>query len=339
MTEVTLGRTGISVRKDGFGALPIQRRAPEDAACILQKALDSGINFFDTARAYTDSEEKIGKAISSRRGEFILASKTHAKTGEALTRDLETSLALLKTGYIDIYQFHNPETMPAPGDPSNLYDAALAAKRLGKIRCIGITNHRLGVAVEAAKSGLFDTLQYPFSYLSDKKEIALVELCRRERVGFIAMKALAGGLITNINAARAWMAQHESVVPIWGIQRESELDALIAAIKTGAGALTGEQRAYIDRDRAELTGDFCRSCGYCLPCPSSIKIPNCARMGLLLRRSPSGQWLTPEWQKEMDNIKTCANCGGCESRCPYGLKIRALLKKNYEDYQTFAQAR
>jgi aryl-alcohol dehydrogenase-like predicted oxidoreductase len=333
--HVTLGRTGIVVQKDGFGALPIQRRTVDDAIPLLQKALDSGINFFDTARGYTDSEEKLGIALSDRRGEFIIASKSHAKTGDAYTKDLDTALHLLKTDHIDIYQFHNPETYPKPGDGSGLYEAALVAKKQGKIRFIGLTNHRLFVAQEAVKTGLFDTLQYPFNYLSIEKEIALVKLCEKENVGFIAMKALSGGLLCDVDASRAWLSQFPNVVPIWGIQLEAELDALIAAAKSDSRTVTAEQQKRIDKDRAELTGDFCRSCGYCAPCPANIKIFNCARVGLLLRRSPPDKWLTEEWQGEMQKINDCIDCGACETRCPYNLPIRKLLKKQYADYQAF----
>jgi predicted aldo/keto reductase-like oxidoreductase len=335
MFKVTLGRTGITVNQDGFGALPIQRRTVEDALPILRKALSSGFNFFDTARAYSDSEEKLGMAISQKRDSFFLASKTMAGNGADFTKDLETSLKNLKTGHIDIYQFHNPETMPRPGDPSGLYDAALAAKAAGKIRFIGISNHRLHVAREAVESGLYDTLQFPFNYLSGEKEADLVRLCKEKNVGFIAMKALSGGLITAVDASRAWLAQFGNVVPIWGIQTEEELDTLIAAIRSGAQEPDENQKARIKQDRADLGGDFCRSCGYCLPCPAGIKIFNCARMSQLLRRMPLRNFLNDEWRSEMEKIKDCQDCGACESRCPYSLPIRALLKKNYEDFQTF----
>ncbi|MDR1784945.1 MAG: aldo/keto reductase [Spirochaetaceae bacterium] len=335
MAEVTLGRTGITVQKDGFGALPIQRRTLEDALPILRRALDSGINFFDTARSYSDSEEKLGKAISGQRDSFIIASKSPAATARDYLMDLETSLRNLKTDRIDIYQFHNPEKIPRPGDPSGLYEAAQDARAAGKIRFIGISNHRLPVAAEAVRSGLYDTLQFPFNYLSSGKEEDLVALCKEKGVGFIGMKGLSGGLITDIGAARAWIARFDSVVPIWGIQTMGELESLIAAVRRDEKAPTAEQQARIEKDRRELCGEFCRSCGYCAPCRAGIKIFNCARMSLLLRRMPSANFLTPEWRREMEKIKDCQDCGDCEARCPYSLPIRELLKKNYEDYQTF----
>jgi predicted aldo/keto reductase-like oxidoreductase len=336
MTNAVLGRTGLIVNKDAFGALPVQRVDLPGAVKILQKALKGGINFFDTARGYTDSEEKIGAALSSRRGEFILATKTPSKTGEGLFKDLETSLEKLKTDYIDIYQFHNPDFVPRPGDESGLYDAALEAKKQGKIRFIGITNHRLPVAKEAVESGLYDTLQFPFSYLSNQNEIDLTKLCAEKNVGFIAMKALSGGLITDIFAARAWLARYANVVPIWGIQRERELDELFAAAEQ-EGGITEEQQDRIKKDQAELGGDFCRGCGYCLPCPAEIQINTCARINLLIKRAPTAKWLSEEWQNNMAKINNCLHCGHCTSHCPYGLDTPRLLEKSLREYKVNCQ--
>ncbi|MDR2110710.1 MAG: aldo/keto reductase [Spirochaetaceae bacterium] len=334
MLQVVLGRTGLRVNKDGFGALPVQRTGMDEAVRILQKALEGGINFFDTARVYSDSEEKIGAALSSRRDQFILATKTPAKTAEAFRRDLEISLRLLRTDHIDIYQFHNPEFCPRPGDGTGLYEAMLAARDQGKIRFIGISNHRLSTAQEAVESGLYDTLQFPFNYLSDERDEALVRRCAEKNVGFIAMKALSGGLLTDVAVSRSWLARFEQVVPIWGIQREKELDMLLAAMKDDS--LPGEARLRrIEADRAELSGAFCRGCGYCMPCPVEIIIHMCARMSLIVRRMPSESFRSEQWQREMNKIPNCLHCGVCASRCPYGLDTPGLLEKNYWDYQAF----
>ena len=211
-------------------------------------------------------------------------------------------------------------------------EAMLEAKAQGKIRHIGITNHRLAVAEEAIESGLYETLQFPFCYLATDKDIALVEKCKEANMGFIAMKALSGGLITNSAAAYAFEAQYENVLPIWGVQREKELDEFISYIDNPP-AMTDEIRALIEHDRKELAGDFCRGCGYCMPCPAGIEINNCARMSLLLRRSPSALQLTPEVQAKMKKIENCLHCNKCKSKCPYGLDTPALLAKNYEDYK------
>ena len=329
MVTVTLGSTGITVNKNGFGALPVQRIPTADAAYLLRKAYDGGIRFFDTARAYTDSEEKLHAAFGGMREQVFISTKTAATTVEELRRDLEISLSYL--GYIDIYQFHNPAFCPKPGDGTGLYEAMLEARAQGKIRFIGLTNHRLDVAREAVESGLYDTLQFPFSYLSGEPEHSLVKLCAEKNVGFIAMKALSGGLITHSEAAYAYLAQYENVLPIWGIQRESELDEFLSYINAEP-SLTDGVRRVIELDRSQLTGDFCRGCGYCMPCPQDIEINTCARASLLLRRAPTNIILSPAGRAKMEKIKDCVNCGHCKSKCPYGLDTPALLRRNYQDY-------
>ena len=333
MQTVRLGRTNIVVSKNGFGALPIQRVSEEEAVRILRKAYDGGINYFDTARFYTDSEKKLGLALADVRENIIISTKTMQTNVEGFWRELEESLTLLKTNYIDIYQFHNPAFCPKPGDGTGLYEAMLEAKRLGKIRHIGITNHRLAVAEEAVRSGLYDTLQFPFSYLASEKEEALVKLCEEMDVGFICMKALAGGLISRSDAAYAYLADYP-VAPIWGIQRESELDEFLA-YNENPPAMTEEIAALIESDKHELMGEFCRGCGYCMPCPVGIQINNCARMSLMIRRAPVAAQLSEASQAMMKKIEDCVNCGKCKSMCPYGLDTPNLLKRNYEDYKTF----
>ena len=333
MDTIRLGRTNLIVNKNGFGALPVQRVSMEEAGHLLRKAYDNGINYFDTARSYTDSEEKMGNALADVRENIIISTKTHSKTVEEFWQHLHTSLRLLKTDYIDIYQFHNPDYVPRPGDGIGLYDAMLEAKKQGFIRHIGITNHRLHVAEEAVKSCLYDTLQFPFSYLASEKEEALVRLCEEQDVGFICMKALAGGLITHSDVAYAYLNQFP-VAPIWGVQRENELDEFLS-YQDNPPAMNEERAAFIEAERAELVGEFCRGCGYCMPCPVGIEINNCARMSLLLRRSPAAGHLTPEGQAKMKKIENCLNCGKCKAACPYGLDTPNLLRKNYEDYLTF----
>ena len=336
MDRVILGKTGLEVSKNGFGALPIQRISKKDAVYLLQKAFYNGINYFDTARAYSDSEEKMGAAFEYTRDRIVISTKTAAQTADGFWKDLEESLRQLKTDYIDIYQFHNPAFCPKPGDESGLYDAALKAKEQGKIRHIGITNHRIAVAREAIESGLYETMQFPFSYLAAEPDLEIVEMCRKADMGFIAMKALSGGLINHSDLAYAYMAQpqFDHVAPIWGIQRESELDEFLS-YQVCPPELDQDRLAQIEADRAELTGDFCRGCGYCMPCPAGIEINNCARMSLLLRRSPSDGWLTEEWQEKMKKIEGCLHCGQCMKKCPYSLNTPELLAKNYEDYKTF----
>ena len=334
MPKVTLGKTGIIVDKNGFGALPIQRVSFDEAKKLLRKAYEGGMTFFDTARSYSDSEEKIGYAMSDVRHHIFLASKTPSKDGDGFWKDLDTSLRMMKTDYIDIYQFHNPDFCPKPGDGTGLYEAALEAKKQGKIRFIGITNHRLHIAKEAIASGLYDTMQFPFCYLATEKDLEIVNLCKEKQMGFIAMKALSGGLITSAKAAAAFIGQYDHVLPIWGIQREKELDEFLSFVDNPP-QMTEEIAALISKDKKDLSGNFCRGCGYCLPCPAQIEIPNSARMSLLLRRMPSAPYLTPEWQEKMSRIENCIHCNHCSDHCPYGLDTPKLLRENWEDYQTF----
>ena len=338
MDRVTLGKTGITVCRNGFGALPIQRIGKEDAAYLVRKAYENGVNFFDTARAYTDSEEKLGYATSSFRDKIYIATKTAAMNGEELKKDLETSLSLLKTDYIDIYQFHNPPFCPKPGDGTGLYEAMVEAKKEGKIRHIGITNHRLGVAKEAIESGLYETLQFPFSYISGEKELELLNLCRENDMGFIAMKGLAGGLLNNSRVCYAFMSQFDNVLPIWGVQRERELDEWLS-YNNNPPVMDDEIKEIIEKDRKELSGDFCRGCGYCMPCPMGIQISECARMIQMIRRSPSESQLSEEARAMMANIHNCVKCGKCMDKCPYSLPIPTLLEKNLEDYEGIIEGR
>ena len=333
MIKVKLGNTGIVVNKNGFGALPIQRVDMENAVKILRMAFDGGVDFFDTARAYSDSEEKLGKAFEGiDRSKYYIATKTMAKTGEQLRKDLETSLNNLKTDYVDIYQLHCAPKCFRPGEEDGVYDAALQAKKEGKIKHIGITAHLLNVAEEAIASGLYETLQFPFAYISSEKEIALVKKCEAAGMGFLGMKGLAGGLLTNSKLCYWFACQHEAVLPLWGIQKESEL-AEFLSYQDQPPVMDEEMKAVYEKDLKELSGDFCRGCGYCMPCPKGIQINNCARISQLLRRSPSANWLGEEWQANMAKIKDCIHCNQCASRCPYGLDTPKLLEKNLEDYE------
>ena len=335
MKEITLGSTGIRVPQNGFGALPIQRVEKDEAVKILRKAYDGGMRFVDTARAYSDSEVKLGEAFGNgyiKREEIIIASKTTSKTPEAFWKDLETSLNNLKTDYLDIYQFHLMGQCFRPGDGTGMYECMLEARAQGKIRHIGGTAHKIGIARELAESGLYETVQYPISYLADEQETELIRPCNSNNVGVICMKGLAGGLITDSRAAMAFVSQFDGTVPIWGIQRESELDEWLSYMEN-TPVMDEEIQTFIDSERKELGGEFCRGCGYGMPCTVGIQINQCNRMSLMLRRAPSDGWLNKHWQTEMNRIEECISCGACLPKCPYELDIPRLLKKNLEDYR------
>lgn len=335
MRTVTLGQTGITVPQNAFGALPIQRISTADAVMLLRKAYDGGMRFFDTARAYSDSEEKVGIAFDRMRDKVFISTKTGATTKEKFWEDLETSLRLLKTDYIDIYQLHCAAKCYVEGD--DLYECMKEAKKQGKIRHIGITAHKIGVAEDIVRSGLYETLQFPFSYLASDRDIKLVQDCEKAGMGFIAMKGLSGGLLTDSKACMAFMSEYNAL-PIWGIQRDSELDEWLSFFEHEA-VMTDEIRDFIENDRKQLLGDFCRGCGYCMPCTVEITINQCARMSQMIRRAPSKNWLTDFWQKEMLKIESCVECGVCKTRCPYELDIPNLLKKNLKDYKEILEGK
>lgn len=332
MKQITLGKTGIQTPQNAFGALPVQRVSMQQAVKILQRAYEGGMTFFDTARAYSNSEEKLGQAFSGMRNKIFIATKTAATNPDDFWRQLEQSLTLLKTDYVDLYQFHCVGQCYRPDDGTGMYECMLKAKEQGMIRHIGVTAHKIGIAQECVASGLYETLQFPFSYLSSNQEINLVKACSEQDMGFIAMKGLAGGLIHNSKATMAYMTQFDNVLPIWGIQKETELEEWLSYMDN-TPEMDAEISAYIENEKQELTGDFCRGCGYCMPCPAGITINQCARMSLMLRRAPSADWLSEKWQEEMKKIENCLECGKCRSKCPYELNTPALLKKNYEDYK------
>ena len=334
MTQVTLGKTGITTCKNGFGALPIQRISFEEADALIMQAYESGITFFDTARFYTDSEEKLGQSLCARglRDKVYIASKTMCNSVEDFWSHLETTLKNLQTDYLDLYQFHNLPFVPKPGDGTGLYEAMLEAKEQGKIKHIGLTNHRVAVAKEAIESGLYETLQFPFCYLATEEEADLVRMCEEADMGFISMKAMSGGLITRAEVAYAFQAQFENVLPIWGVQRPEELQQFIDC-HNNPPELDEEMKAYIRSEREQLSGEFCRGCGYCMPCPVGIKINDCARMSLMIRRAPINIYMDEAHQADMELIDQCLECGQCKAQCPYSLDTPNLLKKNLADYR------
>ncbi|MCL1915705.1 MAG: aldo/keto reductase [Desulfovibrionaceae bacterium] len=334
MDKIRLGRTGLEVSSVSFGVLPLQRTPMPEATKILRRAYEGGINYYDTARMYSDSEEKLGAAFAGMRGKVIISTKSMGKSGQEMTKELENSLKNLKTDYIDIWQTHNPAKVPVPDDGSGIYEAMLTAQKSGKTRFIGLTNHLAGNAVQAVESGLYDTLQFPFSLLAYGEDLRMPALCREADMGFIAMKALAGGLIRNVPAAFAFIRLHPNAVPIWGIQRLEELEEFLA-LEANPPPWDTAMATTAEKERAELGGEFCRGCGYCLPCPAEIPIHWLARMIPLLSRSPWKAQYTPKAMEEYNRAANCTHCGNCASRCPYHLDTPRLVETNYKFYLSF----
>lgn len=333
MEKIRLGKTELMVTKTAMGCLPIQRCSTEEAVGILRAAYEGGINYFDTANAYTDSEHKMGIAFQGIRENVIISTKSQGRDRDTVLRHIENSLRELQTDYIDLFQFHQVPEMPDFDDPNGAYAGALEAKRRGWIRHIGVTAHKLELAFELVNSGMFETMQFPFSYISGKRELELIRLCQKKDVGYICMKGLAGGLLTNARACHAFMKEYP-VVPIWGIQTMEQLREWLDLAEENP-SLDDALRAVIAQDRRELAGNFCRGCGYCLPCPEGIEINNAARMNMLLRRSPWQPYMSDEWYAKMHLIDNCRHCGECASRCPYELDTPNLLAYMLKDYDEF----
>ena len=337
MRKIRLGKTELMVTSTAMGCLPVQRCDEDYAVRLLRAAYEGGIDYFDTANAYTDSERKIGLALSDVRDKIIISTKSAARDKAGVLAHIENSLRMMKTDYIDLFQFHQVTEVPDPNDPNGAYAGALEAKDRGWIRHIGVTSHRVNIAEDCIASGLFETLQFPFSYISSERDLALAQKCKEADMGYIAMKGLAGGMLTNARACHAFMKSYDNVVPIWGIQKLEELEQWLALAEEDPD-LDEELSAFIRQERQELSGSFCRSCGYCMPCPAGIEIFNCARMNMLLRRSPWQQYMTDTWREKMEKINDCIGCHSCSSRCPYQLDTPNLLKYMLKDYREFYEA-
>lgn len=339
MRKILLGKTGIEATCQAFGALPIQRTEEAEAIRILQRAYDGGINFFDTARAYSNSEEKLGKAFSpSMRANIHIATKSMGRTKDALLEDIQTSLKLLNTDYVDILQTHNIKENPNPEEENGVYEGLIEAQKRGYCKFIGITSHRLDIAKEAVATGLYDTVQFPISYLSSQEDLDLIALAKEQNMGILAMKALAGGLIASAKGAAAFMNENPTLLPLWGIQHMTELEEFLS-YGENPPTMTGDVAEIVAKDKEELSGNFCRACGYCMPCTVApeLQMNMAVRMYYNLRRMPVQASLTPHWQQQMLLIEKCVDCGACKSRCPYGLDCPTIMRANLADYREVAK--
>lgn len=334
LAKVRLGRTGLMVSRVSMGCIPIQRLSHEDAAALLRRAFDAGVNFFDTAHVYTDSEEKIGAAFAGiPRSDYVIATKTMSDSYEKTMSQLEESLRRLRTDYIDLYQWHNPETFDGKSflEGRGPYQAMLDAQKAGKVRFLGITNHHIARAHVAIDCGAFDTLQFPLSALSSPEEIAMTRKCAEKDIGVIAMKAMCGGLLDDGRLPFAFLNQYPHIVPIWGLEKTEELDQFIALARNPE-PFTEEMQAAIEKLRAEYGDSYCRGCGYCLPCPAGISLPIMMRITLFIKRNAPGSQFTPSRIAEVERIAKCVECRACIKRCPYHLNAPAILKKQKEGY-------
>ena len=323
-----LGKTGLKVSTMGFGGIPIQRIDAEGTKTVIRHLRDAGVNYIDTARGYTVSEEYLGYALEGIRQDFILATKSMARTKEAMASDIETSLKNLRTDYIDLYQVHNPsladlEQLQAPG---GALEALQEAKAAGKIGHIGITLHPVNLFEKALDLPWVETIMFPYNLVEVQGE-ELIRRCAERNIGFIAMKPLAGGTIEDASLALRFLAQNEAVsVVIPGMATVEEADQNMAASQDRS-PLTAQEQEKIEAIRKGLGSQFCRRCNYCAPCTVGINIP-----GMFLMQGYHERYELQEWSKARylamgKKASDCIECGVCETRCPYELPIRDMLKK------------
>ncbi len=342
MEKIRLGKTGMMVTRLGFGGIPIQRLNEADAVKVVQKCLDLGINYLDTANGYTTSEERIGKAVKGRRHNVYIATKTFPGTPEIIEKNLELSLKRLDTDYIDLYQFHginDKATLDKILDPENgLYKVFKKAKKAGKIRHIGITSHQMEAAKLEIKSGKFETLMFPFNFITNEPAKELLPLCREYDMGFIVMKPLAGGMLDDATLCFKYLLQFPDIVTIPGIEKIREIEE-IAAIYEGPQKITAAERKKMKQMAEELGTRFCRRCDYCQPCEQGIPISLIMTFPSFVKRLPPDWYLkSPFIPEAMEKAKNCTECGECESRCPFKLPIREMLKEGYNLYEKVKSA-
>jgi predicted aldo/keto reductase-like oxidoreductase len=336
MEKIRLGKTELMVSRIGFGGIPIQKPSEEEAIRLVQDSLDRGVNFIDTSRVYTTSEERIGKAIAGRRADVLLATKSVGRTPEAIHADLDQSLKNLQTDYVDLFQFHNVSTeqdLKVVLEPGGPLDAVRKARDQGRIRHIGITSHRLTVALEAVKSGVFETVMIALNFVNSEAADELIPLARENDVGIIVMKPMAGGMLDNPALSFKYLNTFPDLLVLVGIAEMGEMEQNISLLNF-KGDLTDDEHREMKRIREELGNGFCRMCNYCQPCPQKIMISAIMYTEVALKRFDPKRIFEGDWDKFMDKIPECVDCGECEKRCPYELPIRERIRAAHERYNT-----
>lgn len=322
------------VSEVGFGGIPIIRLPTDEAVKILRHAYDKGITFYDTANMYRDSESKMGQALSSYRDKIVIATKTIIRDGAGLRKQLERSLKMLQTDYVDLYQFHqvaNDEEWGKITKDNGAWSEADKAKKEGKIRFLGVTSHNLPMAVKLVKTGLFDTIQFPFNFIEEEAKDKLHGYARKRGMGIIAMKPFAGGVIDNASLAFKYLRQFPDVEPIPGFDSVQSVDEIVS-IYDRQNEITDEDWESMEKYRQELGRKFCRRCEYCQPCPNGVIIT--PAMGYPIVASRMSPEVSVEFLKiPMESVQNCTECGTCIERCPYELPIPELLKKNYDLFE------
>lgn len=324
---INLGSTEIKIKRVGFGGIPIQRITQDDTNKVIDELINQGINFIDTARGYTVSEEYIGNSIEGRREKFYIATKSMSRSYEDMKRDIDISLKNLKTNYIDLYQIHNLkiEEYSKIFDDNKAYRALLEAKEEGKIRYIGITSHSLGTIEKAVEDNKFDTIQFPYNIVEDQAD-EVFRKAHEKGIGTITMKPLAGGAIDDGPLAIKYILSKDYIdVAIPGMNTVEQVKENVSVINKIE--LTEEDNLKIEKIRKELSGNFCRRCEYCLPCPKNVNIPQNFLLEGYYTRYNLKEWALERYESLGDSkASECVECGLCEEKCPYNLPIRNMLK-------------
>ena len=328
-----LGKTGLRVSRLGLGGIPIQRIDAEGTRTLVQKMAELGVNYIDTARGYTVSEEYLGFALEGIRDKFVLATKGRATSREDMLSDIHKSLHNLRTDYIDLYQFHNPSAQALEEilSPGGALEGAMEAKQAGKIGHLGITTHSAAIFAKALELPWVETIMFPYNIVENQGQ-ELIERCREKNIGFICMKPLAGGAIEDGHLALRYIAANANVTEIIpGMAEPRELEENLSGI-SDTSPLTEEELAAFQRIRDQLGTQFCRRCNYCAPCTVGISIPSAFLFEGYLSRYGLEDWARDRYKAMAHTASECIGCGQCETRCPYHLPIRDMLKKTAEKF-------
>ena len=329
----TLGKTGLNISRLGFGGIPIQRIDAEGTRALMHQLKDAGVNYIDTARSYTTSEEYLGYALEGIRDHFVLATKSMSRTRDAMAADIRISLKNLRTNYIDLYQIHNPtvaqlEQVVAPG---GALEALLEAKAAKKVGHLGVTAHSLDTFRMALEMDWVETIMFPYNIV-ESQGTELIHACGEKGIGFVCMKPLAGGAIEDAALALRYICANQDVsVVIPGMAAPQEVEQNIAAV-SDASPVTAEEQARFQAVRDALGTQFCRRCNYCQPCTVGISISNVFLFQGYLRRYGLGEWAKGRYHALEKKASDCVGCGACEERCPYNLPIREMLKEAAKDF-------
>ncbi len=333
MRYVVLGKTGLKISEVGFGGIPVIRLTVDEAVAVLRRAFDKGITFYDTANAYLGSEDKMGRAFAGQRDKIVLATKTMKRDAAGAAEHIDTSLRLLGTDYLDLIQLHQvaqEKDWQAVSGSGGALEALVKAKEAGKVRHIGVTSHSIPMAVKLVKTGLFETIQFPFSFLEPAAADELHVVARSLGLGIIAMKPFGGGVIDNAALSFKFLRQHQDVVPIPGFDSLEYVDEVVALYEA-PNAVDDADRAAWAAFRDQIGGRFCRRCEYCQPCPNGVMITPAMSYPIVAHRM-SKQVAVNFSQKAIESVQNCTECGVCLTRCPYQLPIPELIRKNYDLY-------